>query len=56
VELTNIINQKMTDFKTTEKQRTAKSVLPQLAVSCKIEIECYYQTLVLVDSEVLPNR
>ena len=32
------------------------SVLPQLAVTCKIEAECYYQTLVLVDSEVLRNR
>lgn len=32
------------------------SVLPQLAVTCKIEAECYYQTLVQVDSEVLRNR
>ncbi len=32
------------------------SVLPQLAVTCKIEDECYYQTLVLGDSEVLRNR
>jgi len=31
-------------------------VLPQLAVTCKIEAECYYQTLVQVDSEVLRNR
>jgi len=32
------------------------SVLPQLAVKCKIEAECYYQTFVQVDSEVLRNR
>jgi hypothetical protein len=32
------------------------SRLPQLAVTCKIEAECTYQTLVLVDSEVLRNR
>ena len=34
----------------------ANSVLPQLAVTCKIEAECSYQTFVLVDSEVLRNR
>jgi hypothetical protein len=34
----------------------ANSVLPQLAVTCKIEAECSYQTLVQVDSEVLRNR
>ena len=32
------------------------SVLPQLAVTCKIEAECSYQTFVQVDSEVLQNR
>lgn len=32
------------------------SVLPQLAVTCKIEAECYYETFVQVDSEVLRNR
>ena len=32
------------------------SVLPQLAVTYKIEAECYYQTFVLVDSAVLRNR
>jgi len=32
------------------------SVLPQLAVTCKIEAECSYQTFVLRDSEVLRNR
>ena len=32
------------------------SVLPQLAVTCKIEALCYYQTFVLGDSEVLRNR
>jgi hypothetical protein len=31
------------------------SVLPQLAVTCKIEADCYYQTFVQVDSEVLRN-
>ncbi len=34
----------------------ANSVLPQLAVTCKIEAECYYQTFVQVDSLVLRNR
>ncbi len=34
----------------------ANSLLPQLAVTCKIEAECYYQTFVQVDSEVLRNR
>jgi hypothetical protein len=29
------------------------SVLPQLAVTYKIEVECSYQTFVQVDSEVL---
>ena len=37
-------------------QHTANSVLPQLAVTCKIEAECSYQTFVQVDSEVLRNR
>ncbi|HRK28248.1 MAG TPA: hypothetical protein PK239_13305 [Chitinophagales bacterium] len=32
------------------------SVLPQLAVTCKIEAECAYQTFVQVDSAVLRNR
>ena len=32
------------------------SVLPQLAVTSKIEAECYYRTFVQVDSEVLQNR
>jgi hypothetical protein len=36
--------------------RTANSVLPQLAVTCKIETEYYYQTFVQADSEVLRNR
>ena len=31
-------------------------VLPQLAVKCKIEAECFYQTFVQVDSSVLRNR
>ena len=32
------------------------SVLPQLAVTCKIEAECYYQTFMQVASVVLRNR
>jgi hypothetical protein len=32
------------------------SVLPQLAVMCKIEAGCIYQTFVQADSEVLRNR
>ena len=32
------------------------SVLPQLAATCKIEAECFYQTFLQVDSEVLRNR
>lgn len=32
------------------------SVLPQLAVTCKFEAECSYQTFVPDDSEVLRNR
>ena len=40
----------------TEKRPTGKSVLPQLAVTCKNEAECSYQTLVQGDSEVLRNR
>ena len=34
----------------------SNSVLPQLAVTCKIEAEYSYQTFVQVDSEVLRNR
>ncbi|HBI02342.1 MAG TPA: hypothetical protein DDY18_12050 [Flavobacterium sp.] len=49
------------ELRTTEKGRgeirtTANSVLPQLAVKCRIEAECYYQTFVQVDSVVLRNR
>jgi len=32
------------------------SVLPQLAVTCKIEAKCSYQTFMQFDSEVLRNR
>lgn len=32
------------------------NVVPQLAVTCKIEAECSYQTFMRVDSEVLRNR
>jgi hypothetical protein len=35
---------------------TTNGMLPQLAVKCKIETECYYQTFVQVDSEVLLIR
>ena len=38
------------------KTPAGNSVLPQLAVTCKIEAECSYQTFVQVDSEVLRNR
>jgi len=31
-------------------------VLPQLAVTCKIEAECCYKIFVLGDSEVFRNR
>lgn len=34
----------------------ANSVLPQLAVTCKIVAECSYQTFVQVDSVMLRNR
>ena len=47
----------MTVSKRAEKEgRTHNSVLPQLAVTCKIEAVCYYQTFVQVDNEVLRNR
>jgi hypothetical protein len=36
--------------------RRHNSVLPQLAVTCKIETECLYQTNVQIDSEVLQSR
>lgn len=41
---------------TTDRTPAGNSVLPQLAVTCKIEAECSYQTFVQVDSEVLRNR
>ncbi len=40
----------------TDRRAADNSVLPQLAVTCKIEAECSYQTFVQVDSEVPPNR
>lgn len=40
----------------TDRTPAANSVLPQLAVTCKIEAECSYQIFVQVDSEVLRNR
>jgi len=41
-----------------ERQKSTghNSVLPQLAVTCKIEAECSYQTFVQVDNKVLRNR
>lgn len=48
--------QSYSDFQTAERMQTANSVLPYLAVTCNIEDECYYQTLVQVDSDVLRNR
>ena len=39
-----------------DRRPAANSVLPQLAVTCKIEAECSYQTFVLGDREVLRNR
>lgn len=41
---------------TQDRRPATNSVLPQLAVTCKIEAECSYQTFVQVDSEVLRNR
>jgi hypothetical protein len=50
-------NQADSDFPTRwTRTPAANSVLPQLAVKCKIEADCYYQHLCLVDSEVLQNR
>jgi chaperone required for assembly of F1-ATPase len=40
----------------TDRTPAGNSVLPQLAVTCKIEAEYSYQTSVQVDSEVLRNR
>jgi hypothetical protein len=39
-----------------DRTTAGNSVLPQLAVTSKIETECSYQTFVQVDSEVLRNR
>ena len=46
----------MTANKRQTKCTAGNSVLPQLAVTCKIETKCYYQTFVQVDSAVLRNR
>ncbi len=40
----------------TDRTPAANNVLPQLAVTCKIEAACSYQTFVQVDSEVLLNH
>ncbi len=54
---TTRITQSDSDFQTRwTRTPAANSVLPQLAVTCKIEAECSYQTFVQVDSEVLRNR
>jgi hypothetical protein len=44
------------NWKNEKEAHAHNSVLPQLAVTCKIEAECYYQTSVQLDSEVLRNR
>jgi len=36
-----------------DRKAAHNSVLPQLAVTCKIEAECSYQNFVQFDSEVL---
>jgi hypothetical protein len=38
------------------KTPAGNSVLPQLAVTCKIKADYFYQTFVQIDSEVLLNR
>jgi hypothetical protein len=49
---------KLMDLKNSEMKEgyAGNSVLQQLAVTCKIEAECTYQSFVQVDSEVHPNR
>jgi len=50
-------NQQNSDLQTRwTRTPAANSMLPQLAVTCKIEAECSYQTFVQVDSVVLRNR
>jgi hypothetical protein len=44
------------EINTTDRRAACNSVLPQLAVTSKIEAECSYQTFVQVDSVVLRNR
>jgi len=46
----------MKDFITNKGKAATNSVLPQLAVTCKIGADCSYQTSMQVDSEVLRNR
>lgn len=41
---------------TMDRRPAYNSVLPQLAVTCKIEADCSYKTFGQVDSEVLRNR
>ena len=41
---------------TKDRRPACNSVLPQLAVTCKIEAKCSYQTFVQIDSVVLRNR
>ncbi len=40
----------------TEEQRTANSTYPKVAVQWSNQALCFYQSLCLVDSEVLRNR
>lgn len=46
---------KVLKLDTEDRTPSVNSVLPQLAVTCKIEAECFYQHLCLVDNKVLPN-
>lgn len=51
-----VINKTAGQLDKDDRTPAANSVLPQLAVMCKIKAECYHQTFVPVDSEVLQNR
>jgi len=54
--MTQKLNINNTYSDSVDRRPAGNSVLPQLAVTCKIEAECSYQTFVQVDSEVLRNR
>jgi hypothetical protein len=53
-------NEKYNKIKLTTNDRKestgGNSVLPKLAVKCKIEAVCYYQPFVQIDSDLLGNR